>query len=416
MGDSVQRVRIYLRRDDQWKGEARYLALLEELRRLGATGATALQGLAGFGPGQRFRPAVPERPDRHQPVVVEWVDRAERVARLLPQLEALIGEALVTLEEVAVYRGGLRASGPFAADRTVGDVMRQPPPAVSADAPLRQAVATMQAASVATLPVQDEAGRLLGVIAAADLRSRAGLRLPLAVLDALTPEEREQALAPLDGRVVRQVMRLDPCGVNQRAAIPQAIVSIVEWGHEHLPVIDHAGMLVGLIGQTEILCAAVEDASRPSAGARDAEPPTGVAVILQPAPAVPASLGLDQALARLLVAPEHPLLVVDDGRLVGALDLASALRGLQGSERAAILSALHRPGASMAASPLAARPCADLCAPPPPEIAPHTSLIEAARHILEARVDRLAVVDGERRLLGIIGRGGVMRALRQQSE
>ncbi|MCS6883632.1 MAG: DUF190 domain-containing protein [Oscillochloridaceae bacterium] len=416
VGDSVQRVRIYLRRDDQWKGEARYLALLEELRRLGATGATALQGLAGFGPGQRFRPAVPERSDRYQSVVVEWVERAERVARMLPQLEELIGEALVTLEEVAVYRGRLRAGSPFGPDRAVGDVMRQPPPPVSADTPLRQAVATMQAASIVTLPVQDEAGRLLGVIAAADLRSRAGMRLPLALLDALTPEEREQALAPLDGRVARQVMRLDPCGVNVRTAIPQAIVSMVEWGHEHLPVIDHAGTLVGLIGQTEILCAAVEHASSPSAAARDAEPPASVASMLQPAPTVLASTGLDQALARLLVAPEQPLLVVDDGRLVGALDLASVLRGLYGAERAAVLTALHRPGASVSVSPLAGRPCADLCAPPPPEIAPHTGLIEAARRLLEAHVDRLAVVDGERRLLGIIGRGGVMRALRQQSE
>ncbi|MCX7791710.1 MAG: DUF190 domain-containing protein [Chloroflexaceae bacterium] len=416
VGDSVQRVRIYLRRDDQWKGEARYLALLEELRHLGATGATALQGLAGFGPGQRFRPAVPERPDRHQPVVVEWVDRAERVARLLPLLEELIGEALVTLEEVAVYRGGLRASGPFAADRTVGDVMRRPAPAVSAAAPLRQAVAAMQAASVATLPVLDEVGRLLGVIAAPDLRYRAGMRLPLRLLDLLTPEEREQALAPLDTRAAGQVMRQDPCGVSVRVTIPQAIVSLVEWGYEHLPVIDHAGMLVGLIGQSEILRAAVEHASGAPAGARDAEPPTSVAMMLQPAATVPASLGLDQALARLLAAPEQPLLVVDDGRIVGALDLAGVLPNLQGAERAALLTALRQPAPPAAALPVARRQCADLCGPSPPEIASQTSLVDAARHLLEAGVDRLAVVDAERRLLGIIGRGGIMRALLQQSE
>ncbi len=415
-GDSVQCVRIYMRRDDLWKGEARYLALLEELRHLGATGATALQGLGGFGPGQRFRPAVPERPDRHQPVVVEWVDRAERVARLLPLLEELIGEALVTLEEVTVYRGGLRAGGPFAADRTVGDVMRRPAPAVGADAPLRQVLATMRAAGIATLPVHDDAGRLAGVIAASDLRYRAGLRLPLGLLDLLTPEERDLTLAPLDTRTARQVMRVDPCGVSISVAIPQAIVSLVEWGHEHLPVIDRAGMLVGLIGQSEILRAAVEHAASASSGVRDVEPPTSVALMLQPAPSVPADLSLDQALAHLLATPEQPLLVVDDGRIVGVLDLAGALQRLVGAERAALLTALSQPAPPVAPLPGAGRRCADLCAPPLPAIAPQTSLIEAARRLLEARVDRLAVVDAEQRLLGIIGRGGMMRALLQQSE
>ena len=49
--ESIQRVRIYLNERDQAESQPLYLATLERLRREGATGATALRGIAGFGAG-----------------------------------------------------------------------------------------------------------------------------------------------------------------------------------------------------------------------------------------------------------------------------------------------------------------------------------------------------------------------------
>lgn len=413
----IQRVRIYLRQDERWQGEARYLAILEELRRLGATGATVLHGLAGFGPGHRVRPAPPERPDRRQPVVIEWVDRAERVTRLLPLLDELLGDALVTLEDVTVYRGRLRTAGPFAAEQTVGDVMRSPAPAVAPTASLREVVATMQAAGVTLLPVQEADGRLAGVITAADLTRRLGMRVPLSILARLTPTEQEQALASLADHTAGDIMRTDSGNVHVGAAIPQAIISLIEWGYDHLPVIDRTGRLVGLIGQEEILGAAVADATtNPRDDLHDAEPPAGVTPVLQPAVTIRADQGLDRALAMLLTAPEQRLLVVDAERVVGTLDLGDVLQGLTSAERTVVVDLLRRSAPTAPRLPGATRRCADVCAPAPPEALPTTSLIDAARRLLDAQTDRLAVVDAERRLLGIIGRGGLIRALLQQSE
>ena len=53
----IQRVRIYLNERDMAEGQPLYLATLERLRREGATGATALRGIAGFGAGSRLRTA-----------------------------------------------------------------------------------------------------------------------------------------------------------------------------------------------------------------------------------------------------------------------------------------------------------------------------------------------------------------------
>jgi CBS-domain-containing membrane protein len=415
--DSVQRVRIYLSRDDQWEGGPRYLALIEQLRRSGATGATALQGLAGFGPGHRSRLAAPDNPEQHQPVVVEWIDRVDRVARLLPLLDELIGDALVTVEDVPVYRATLRARGPFAGDRAVGDVMRRPPPAVAATAPLAEAVALLCAEGLGVLPVVDGEGRPAGLLTPQDLVWRAGLRLPLALLDLLAPEERGAALAPLDGRAAGDVMSAEPRSVVTSTAIPQAIVTMVEWGYPQVPVVDRSGVLAGLLGQEDVLRAAVEQAGEAEGAVRDADAPATVALVMQSAPTLPAAQPLNVALAQLVAAPERPLLLVDGGRLVGALDAAAALRGLAGEERAAFLAALQRPQPVPAAALPGADRRADLLrAAAPPTVAPETPILVAARRLLELRVGQLAVVAADGALFGIIARGGLIRALMQQSD
>lgn len=416
-GDNVQRVRIYLSRDDQWEGGARYLALIEQLRRSGATGATALQGLAGFGPGHRSRLAPPDSSDQHQPVVVEWIDRAERVARLLPLLDDLLGDALVTVEDVPVYRALLRARGPFAVDRVVGDVMRRPAPVVPASAPLAEAIATLRAEDLGALPVVDDAGRLAGLLTPQELAWRVGLRLPLALLDLLTPAERDAVLAPLVGRTVGEVMSVEPRSVSTSTAIPQAIVTMVEWGYAQVPVVDRAGALAGLLSEEDVLRAAVEQAGQSEGAVRDADAPATVALVMQSAAVLPASQPLSVALTQIAAAPERPLLLVEDGRLVGVLDAAAALQSLPAEERAAFLAALQRSQpAPAAALPGADRSAGALSLPAPPAVAPETPILVAARRLLELRAGQLAVVHADGTLFGIIARGGLIRALLQQSE
>lgn len=418
--ENVQRVRIYLSRDDQWEGSPLYLALLEELRRAGATGATALQGLAGFGPGHRVRPALGDRVEQRQPVVIEWVDRAERVGRLLPLLDDLIGDALVTIEEIPVYRAILRARGPFGGDRSVGDLMRSPAPVIAADAPLTAAVALFVDEGLGALPVVDGADRLVGLITTEDLAWRAGLRLRPTLLAHLSPAEREAALSPLAGRAAREVMSAEPRSVSSSTAIPQALVTMVEWGYPQIPVIDRDGRVFGLLGQEQVLReVAAQAVASPEGSVRDAEPPPAVRLVMQTATArVVVSQRLSLALAQLLATPGHHLLVVDAAnRLVGALTASSTLRGLAPDERQIFLAALQQERPPPAAAlPGNDRGLAGVVEQSLPTIGPEASVLDAARVLTGADAELLAVVDDERQLLGIIARGGLIRALMQQSE
>ena len=111
--EPIQRVRVYLDERDTSEGRPLYMLALERLQREGATGATALRGVAGFGPGHRLRTSGPMDLSQSVPVVIEWIDRAERIARVLPRLDDLLPEALITIEDLRVYRAALPSSGPF---------------------------------------------------------------------------------------------------------------------------------------------------------------------------------------------------------------------------------------------------------------------------------------------------------------
>jgi hypothetical protein len=103
--DGEQRlVRIFIGESDAWNGRPLALALLERLRAEGFAGATVWRGSAGFGAHSVVHTSQILRLSQDLPVVVEVVDTPERVEMLLPILDEMVGEGLVTLEDVRVLR------------------------------------------------------------------------------------------------------------------------------------------------------------------------------------------------------------------------------------------------------------------------------------------------------------------------
>lgn len=105
------RVRIYMGESDQHGGRPRYQAIVELLRERGVAGATVLRGIEGFGAHARLHTARILRLSEDLPIVIETVDGEDRLRPLLPELDALVGDGLITLEpvEVLAYRGGTGA-------------------------------------------------------------------------------------------------------------------------------------------------------------------------------------------------------------------------------------------------------------------------------------------------------------------
>jgi uncharacterized protein len=97
-------VRIFFGESDNWHHQPLEVALLERLRKEGFAGATAFRGVAGFGANSIIHTTHLLELSTDLPVVVEVVDTEEQVERLLPILDQMIDDGLVTIEKVRVVR------------------------------------------------------------------------------------------------------------------------------------------------------------------------------------------------------------------------------------------------------------------------------------------------------------------------
>jgi PII-like signaling protein len=102
-GEQVM-ARIFMGESDKWHHRPLQDALLERLRREGFAGATVFRGIAGFGAKSVLHSSHLLRLSEDLPVVLEVVDTPEHIDRLIPILDEMVPEGLVTLERVRVIR------------------------------------------------------------------------------------------------------------------------------------------------------------------------------------------------------------------------------------------------------------------------------------------------------------------------
>ena len=104
-------MRIFLGESDRcesgpYEGKPLYEALLLFLREQGFAGATVTRAFAGFGASARLHTAKVLRLSTDLPVIVEVVEREEKIQEVLPALDEMVGGGLITLERarVIMYR------------------------------------------------------------------------------------------------------------------------------------------------------------------------------------------------------------------------------------------------------------------------------------------------------------------------
>jgi len=97
-----QLLRIFIGENDKWEGKPLYEAIVLKARTAGLAGATVLRGFLGFGANSRIHTTKILRLSEDLPIIVEIVDKKENIQRILPELDAMIKEGMMTLERVDV--------------------------------------------------------------------------------------------------------------------------------------------------------------------------------------------------------------------------------------------------------------------------------------------------------------------------
>lgn len=100
-------MRIHIGERDKHDGKPLHAAIVELLRARGLAGATVVRAIMGFGATARLHTDSVLRLSLDLPIVVECVDAEEKIQAVLPDIDAMMGGGLITLERVRViaYRG-----------------------------------------------------------------------------------------------------------------------------------------------------------------------------------------------------------------------------------------------------------------------------------------------------------------------
>ena len=95
-------MRIHIGESDKWHGKPLYQAIVELFRREKLSGVTVLRGVGGYGSNSVYHTDKILRLSQDMPIVIEVVEFTERIEKLLPPLDEMIGGGLITLEKVRV--------------------------------------------------------------------------------------------------------------------------------------------------------------------------------------------------------------------------------------------------------------------------------------------------------------------------
>lgn len=100
--DSYKILKIYISENDRLGGVPLYSALINTLKDKGIAGATALKGIAGYAAGDQVHAAKPLQTSDNLPVIIEVIDKEERLQAVLPTIAPMVSKGLIVLEDIQV--------------------------------------------------------------------------------------------------------------------------------------------------------------------------------------------------------------------------------------------------------------------------------------------------------------------------
>jgi len=105
-------LRVFIGESDRFERVPLHEAIVQKVRELGLAGTTVLRGTEGFGAHSVVHKASLLDMSADLPVVIEIVDSEEKVRSLLPHLETMVREGMITMEYVVILmrRAGERAT------------------------------------------------------------------------------------------------------------------------------------------------------------------------------------------------------------------------------------------------------------------------------------------------------------------
>ncbi|HEX3998845.1 MAG TPA: DUF190 domain-containing protein [Pirellulales bacterium] len=95
-------LRVFVGDSDRYEGKPLYEAIVQKARDVGLAGATVLRGCEGFGANSIVHTSTVLGMSTDLPIIVEIVDEEQKIKLLLPHLETMVQEGMITMEHVVI--------------------------------------------------------------------------------------------------------------------------------------------------------------------------------------------------------------------------------------------------------------------------------------------------------------------------
>ncbi|NLW80259.1 MAG: CBS domain-containing protein [Desulfovibrionales bacterium] len=406
----VKILKILVGEATQHQGRPLYEAIVSEARQRGMAGASVARGFMGFGASTLLHTAKILRLAEDLPIMVEIVDTPARMADFLPVVEAMVEEGSIVVQDgQAIFHLPLR----------IRDVMTGNVATVHAATPLPAVVDLLLNREVKAVPVMD-GNHVVGIITGGDLLSRAKMPLRLDMQTQLPSDLRQaQSQCPeFSGLTAKDVMTSPARTLNIKTTVLDALKIMARQNIKRLPVTADDGTMLGIVSRTDVLAAI----ARASAVAERLEIlPSGVHATAKDAlfPDVPTAAPetpLTSVLEKLIASPLRRVVIVDqDRKILGIVHDWDLLRRFVQQESPDLVSRLMGALTQREAVPPTLEGSArDVMASNVITAKPETPLAEVIQTLVDRKIKRIVVADDDGRLLGIVDRDAVLKALAAQ--
>ena len=105
---AAKKVTIYLGEDTHRGHQPLYLALVNYLFTHRVSGATVIKGVAGFGAHHHLHTSRILEMSENLPIKIEFIETADVLESILPELLQLSGDAIVDVQDTHVVHVGQR--------------------------------------------------------------------------------------------------------------------------------------------------------------------------------------------------------------------------------------------------------------------------------------------------------------------
>jgi CBS domain-containing protein len=152
--------------------------------------------------------------------------------------------------------------------KTAAEIMDRDVPTVTSEDDARKAIDLLAKTDLGAIPVVDGDGKVIGIVSESDLilsEEESDLHLPhyLNIMGGVvfvgSMKGFEERLEKAFAAKVSELMTPDPVAAHDYEAADRVAKKIADSHHNHLPVVDADGRLVGMVTRADALAALVDE-------------------------------------------------------------------------------------------------------------------------------------------------------------